>query len=342
MSGQMVASIDTASIGVVHDVQLDYYGKRAAIATAEGTIHVFDIADGQQLPSGQCRGHEGPAWKVCWAHPKFGSVLASCSYDMRVIIWKEVSPSNWQIAYMDTSHVASVNSVQFCSWEHGLRLACASSDGTVSVLSYGSDHQWRRAAFNAHPAGAQTVGWAPVHQKNPDSPPPLRLATGGCDNAVHVWKCEAEVWSQESPAIPSAHTDWVRDVAWRPDTPSVLATGSWDKTVAIWSQEVEGQPWRQLAKLQLAGKAEGLSWSVTGSILAVSFGEAETSLYKESYDGRWEEVGKVNEPGFADVPNSITAAPAGGLGAGLAAAAVPGDEMAAQQQAVLAAFGPSA
>ena len=33
--------------------------------------------------------HEGPVWQVAWAHPKFGSILASCSYDGTVIIWQE-------------------------------------------------------------------------------------------------------------------------------------------------------------------------------------------------------------------------------------------------------------
>ena len=42
--------------------------------------------------------HEGPAWQVDWAHPKFGSILASCSYDRKVkstalksytYLWKE-------------------------------------------------------------------------------------------------------------------------------------------------------------------------------------------------------------------------------------------------------------
>lgn len=32
--------------------------------------------------------HEGPVWQVAWAHPKFGPILASASYDGKVIIWK--------------------------------------------------------------------------------------------------------------------------------------------------------------------------------------------------------------------------------------------------------------
>ena len=28
-------------------------------------------------------------WQVAWAHPKYGHILASCSYDGKVLIWKE-------------------------------------------------------------------------------------------------------------------------------------------------------------------------------------------------------------------------------------------------------------
>lgn len=310
MAGQVLSSFDTSSLGLLHDVQLDYYGKRAAAASGDFTIHVWDITDGQQKPAGHLRGHEGPVWKVSWAHPKFGSLLASCSYDMKVIVWKEVSPGQWQMAYVDTSHAASVNDVEFAPHDHGLRLACASSDGTVSILTFAPHEQtWRRAVFQAHGAGAQAVSWTPVHHHNHDGglPPSMRLATGGCDNAVRVWKCEGEAWVQESPPLPVAHSDWIRAVAWRPDSSGVLATGGWDRTVVIWAQEVEGQPWRQVTKLTLAGKVEGLSWSVTGSLLAVSFGDGETAIYKEAYDGHYEETAKVSEVGLAE-PNAATSA----------------------------------
>lgn len=34
--------------------------------------------------------------QVCWAHPKFGSLLATASFDGKVIIWKEVADNVWQ------------------------------------------------------------------------------------------------------------------------------------------------------------------------------------------------------------------------------------------------------
>ena len=33
--------------------------------------------------------HSGSIWRVSWAHPEFGQVLATCSFDRTVIIWEE-------------------------------------------------------------------------------------------------------------------------------------------------------------------------------------------------------------------------------------------------------------
>lgn len=43
--------------------------------------------------------HTGAVWQVCWAHPKFGNIIASCSYDKRVIIWKEEAARQWGVVW---------------------------------------------------------------------------------------------------------------------------------------------------------------------------------------------------------------------------------------------------
>ena len=70
-----------------HDAQMDYYGKRLATASSDRTVRVFDVAGQQQQLIAELKGHEGPVWQVAWGHPKFGSLLATCSYDRKVIIW---------------------------------------------------------------------------------------------------------------------------------------------------------------------------------------------------------------------------------------------------------------
>ena len=68
----------------------------------------------------------------------------------------------------------------------------------------------------------------------------MRLATGGCDNLVKIWRHDegASAWV-EAESLPAAHTDWVRDVAWAPTVggaAETIASCSQDKKVVIWTR----------------------------------------------------------------------------------------------------------
>lgn len=223
-------------------------------------------------------GHDAPVWQIQWAHPKFGSILASCGYDRSVIIWKEQDaafsssskpsagnvgslssglpsgPANWVKIYQHSVHELSVNSISWASHEYGLCLACGSSDGTVSILTYhgagysaetlASDGSagWSVDRFAAHPSGVNAVAWAPfipnsasstllssapstqaMAQQSAGDQILMRLATGGCDHVVHIWTRTVSSASQPTGRSPwqregalEGHTDWIRDVAWAP------------------------------------------------------------------------------------------------------------------------------
>ena len=34
--------------------------------------------------------HSGSVWRVTWAHPEFGQVIASCSFDRTAAVWEEL------------------------------------------------------------------------------------------------------------------------------------------------------------------------------------------------------------------------------------------------------------
>lgn len=78
---------------MIHDAQYDYYGKRLATCSTDGKIHIFDTSSKTEsnkvtIPSDK-QDNPGPIWKVAWAHPRFGTVLASCSFDKTVSIHQE-------------------------------------------------------------------------------------------------------------------------------------------------------------------------------------------------------------------------------------------------------------
>eukprot|EP00123_Amoebidium_parasiticum_P022444 comp8754_c0_seq1/m.3985 comp8754_c0_seq1/g.3985 ORF comp8754_c0_seq1/g.3985 comp8754_c0_seq1/m.3985 type:complete len:304 (-) comp8754_c0_seq1:965-1876(-) len=296
-------TINTQHDDMIHDAQLDYYGKRLATASSDRTVKVFDVgADGQYTRIADLRGHDGAVWQVSWAHPKFGNILASCSYDKRVIIWKETN-GQWGRLFEYARHESSVNAVAWAPHEYGLVLAAVSSDGRLSILAHIADDQtapFKEMAFEvAHPDGCNAVSWAPAIEEMAKG---RRLVTGGCDNSVLVWRMKdgrpERVCELQRHNAPHAHDDWVRDVAWAPNVglpSSLIATCSQDMTVRIWSQRGDSEEWDSApVELKFSDVVWRVSWSITGNILAVSSGDKVT-LWKEQQEGSWEMVQHLDQ-----------------------------------------------
>uniref|UniRef100_A0A1D1YSP1 Protein SEC13 n=1 Tax=Anthurium amnicola TaxID=1678845 RepID=A0A1D1YSP1_9ARAE len=297
--------IETGHQDVVHDVAMDYYGKRLATASSDNTIKIIAVTSGSSFSSqhlATLSGHQGPVWQVAWAHPKFGSILASCSYDGRVIIWKEGAVQNeWIQAHVFTDHSSSVNSIAWAPHELGLCLACGSSDGSLSVFTARPDGGWDRAKIDqAHLVGVTSVSWAPATAPGSlleGSADPLRkLVSGGCDNTVKVWRLFNGSWTLDCFPSLQMHKDWVRDVAWAPNLglpKSTIASASQDGTVIIWTAAREGDKWEGKVLHDFNVPVWRVSWSTIGNILAVADGNNNVTLWKEAVDGEWQQVTTV-------------------------------------------------
>lgn len=311
-----VVSVDTNHDDMIHDSQFDYYSKKLATCSSDRTIKIFDISGGENGAgkgvyhnSATITGHEGPVWQVAWAHPKFGVILASCSYDGSVHIHREASQGSWIRLYEHKVHDSSVNSISWAPHEYGLILACASSDGRVSILEYREESASWACSFILNDAlGCNSVSWAPFNALGSileGGRSMKRLVTGACDNTVRVWQTDGQAssggsvqWREEALQGGGRHGDWVRDVAWAPNTGipfNIIASCSEDRSVRIWKQSEVGGEWVPTLLHQFDAPVWRVSWSVTGNVLAVSAGDHTVTLWKQSVDETWVQVTSVEE-----------------------------------------------
>ena len=101
---------------LIHDVAYNYYGDRMATCSSDQFVKVtgpfyqfYDTVSisiyysrssmqiwdqdehGNWNLSAAWKAHSGSVWKVTWAHPEYGQVIATCSFDRTASIWEEIS-----------------------------------------------------------------------------------------------------------------------------------------------------------------------------------------------------------------------------------------------------------
>ena len=127
----------------IHDISFDYYGTRMATCSSDQNVKVWDLDEKQQWKcTTSWKSHRASAWRVTWAHPEFGQVLATCSFDRTATIWQETIVEATQSD--DLEHVwvhkanlvdstTSVKDVKFSPHYLGLQLATCSAKGIVYI-----------------------------------------------------------------------------------------------------------------------------------------------------------------------------------------------------------------
>jgi WD40 repeat protein len=92
--------------------------------------------------------------------------------------------------------------------------------------------------------------------------------------------------------------DWVRDVAWAPNTGmpfNIIASCSEDRSVFIWKQTERDGQWMPTLMKSFDSPVWRVSWSVTGNVLAVSTGDHSVTLWKQSVDESWVQITTVED-----------------------------------------------
>uniref|UniRef100_M4BR10 Anaphase-promoting complex subunit 4 WD40 domain-containing protein n=1 Tax=Hyaloperonospora arabidopsidis (strain Emoy2) TaxID=559515 RepID=M4BR10_HYAAE len=271
-----------------------------------------------------------PIHRVAWAHPKFGAVLALAAQDGKVYIYREelvqqgaagtANVTEWRLKHVHEFHSLAVLSVAWAPYEYGLSLASASADGQVSFLTRMREGWVITSSFrnSEEGMGCTAVSWAPYNSLGSHGPhgPIQRVVTGSCNQAITIWRIvsvpeEGETsgscyWEIENTPL-YGHNDWVRDVAWAPNVglpANVIASGSDDHTVRVWTQNEAGGEWSSHAVHTFCAPVYRISWSLTGSVLSVAAGDDEVTVWKQQKNREWTRISSVTGQGAATISSN--------------------------------------
>ncbi|CAE7101963.1 unnamed protein product [Rhizoctonia solani] len=184
--------IPSTHADLITDTVYDYYGLKLATGGIDQKIKIWKLNEltGVWSMVDEWKAHDAPVSKIAWAHPEFGNLIASCSYDRTVKIWEDArrvpdasGPCKFQLKATITDARGTVRAVDFAPAAFGLKLVTISSDNFVRIYEchetyhlnvWSPVEEFDAAAISVTPvAGESPSGATPTqsHATLSDTPP---------------------------------------------------------------------------------------------------------------------------------------------------------------------------
>ncbi|KAG9299633.1 hypothetical protein G9A89_020804 [Geosiphon pyriformis] len=306
-----VQTFDTAHEDLIHDVAYDFYGKRLVTCSSDQRLKVWEhnsktnsweTVDSWRVLWAVFDAHDCSILKVAWAHPEFGQVIASCSFDRSVRIWEEQDhePKNSGRRFILRARIPdalkSVQDIEFAPDTLHLKLAACAADGVVRIYEFLNVNNLEEYScmeeFEINPGtitkevdGHYCISWCPSR-----FPPSMMVV--GCGKEAKIFRQDGQgKW--QAYEILSGHEDTVHDVSWAPTmgrSYQLIATASKDQHVRIYKITSDRTGYHAELLCSFGDhnvEVWRVEWNVTGTILSSSGDDGKVRLWKASYSGEW-------------------------------------------------------
>uniref|UniRef100_A0A671P8M3 SEH1 like nucleoporin n=1 Tax=Sinocyclocheilus anshuiensis TaxID=1608454 RepID=A0A671P8M3_9TELE len=300
---------------LIHDVSYDFHGRRMATCSSDQSIKVSGFLT-HGLLEFVCNAtdvtHSGSVWRVTWAHPEFGQVLASCSFD-RTSNDKQRGQSHWIKRTTLVDSRTSVTDVKFAPKHMGLMLTTCSADGVVRIYEA--------------PDVMNLSQWSLQHEISSklscSSHAPM-IAVGSDDsNVTYGGKVQIYEYNEVTRKYAKAETvmtvtDAVHDIAFAPNLGRsfhVLAIATKDvrifKLVPLCASSAPTK-----FEVQVLAQFDShnsqvwrVSWNITSTLLASSGDDGCVRLWKANYMDNWKCTGILKGDGslLSGQPGALSA-----------------------------------
>ncbi|GMR42340.1 hypothetical protein PMAYCL1PPCAC_12535, partial [Pristionchus mayeri] len=296
---------------IVHQVVFDAYGRRMATCSSDMHVCVWDREDsGMWMKTSSWKIHGGPVWRVAWAHPEFGQVLATSSNDRSVFVWEEstgMTPAKWTKKASFADSRTAVTDIKFAPNFLGLQLATANSAGIIRLYEAPDIidlSQWSLLhELTPFYYRCSSISWSNAQGLRP-------LMVAGCDDAdaknqekLAIYELNENVRKWVAlPRVGMAEVRAVHDVAFSPAVSMlghVVAVAAGD--VHLYNLTVRNAPSarpaqptsymvQKIAVLSDGYKTWRLSWNVTGNAITLCTAQGAIRVWKSMYLDEWKLV----------------------------------------------------
>ncbi|XP_056142275.1 nucleoporin SEH1 [Lampris incognitus] len=309
---------------LIHDVSYDFHGRRMATCSSDQSVKVWDKSEnGEWHCTASWKTHSGSVWRVTWAHPEFGQVLASCSFDRTAAVWEEIvgesndkqrGQSHWIKRTTLVDSRTSVTDVKFAPKHMGLMLTTCSADGVVRIYEAPDVmnlSQWSLQHEISCKLSCSCISWNPSSSR---AHPPM-IAVGSDDsNVMYGGKVQIYEYNENTRKYAKAETlmtvtDAVHDIAFAPNLGRsfhVLAIATKDvrifKLVPMRKDATSTGPTK--FEVQIVAQFDNhnsqvwrVSWNITSTLLASSGDDGCVRLWKANYMDNWKCTGILKGDG---------------------------------------------
>lgn len=223
-------------------------------------------------------GHEDRVWCVRW-NP-LGTILASCSGDSTVRIWKKNGESWESVAVLTDAHKGTIRSL---AWSLcGNFLASCGFDGTTCIWDRRSGEFECVATLEGHENEVKSVSWSSSGQY---------LATCSRDKSVWIWEI-GEGCEYECASVLNSHTQDVKRVLWHPNQ-DILASCSYDDTIKLYKEECDD--WSVFCTLSShTSTVWAIDFNNIGNMLASCSDDKTVKIWREYLPGNAEGIETIN------------------------------------------------
>jgi WD40 repeat protein len=319
----MVSVLQREDLDESHCFCLSYnfFGNRLAMCFADCSIQVWECTNNKWSPSYKWHSnHAGAIYKVRWANPEFGSILATCSFDKTVNLFEE-NPleKTWKkISQIIDSHEPIVD-IQFAPVHLRLQLAVCSVNGEIRVYEPPNPVNlkvWNNLnGFAASKYGSNALAW------NPSNLHPTMLlignndlvraqekfilqnvGTGGSGRAeksaenpvetLQLWMLSDDGKMWDKAYVPeNGHEKSVIDISWAQlmgRNRHVVATADCEGYVIVWRIDARGNMEIEEGFRAHSSIVYSIGWDLMGTTLSTTGGDDNSlKVWKKNLNGKW-------------------------------------------------------